>query len=255
MAEGQGQRELRKAYLLMKDVGKEVDVFRQRIGAHNAATNDGPPDVGSFIKAMRSKMSLGRNRQDLLRSLDMAGTAIDSAEKQDPGTRIDVEEGEMTVTAARAVVMRLRGSVEFVGGRVQAAVEHYKQSIDAMEFPDTEFLLACAYEAANQPDLAVVAYDRCAALAADEETEVDAQKAAARIRARMLFGGWFVGSWKIFGALTFFAAAGVFAVLAGGGAQAIPGTLIFVVLAGSYGWWKFRRPTSGEVPAQPELGA
>ncbi len=227
------RRSLTSACRTIKNIEKTIDSVDTSEGEGGAVTGV----FNRFTSGRRLRVQMA----DLRRTLDLARAEADKAASLDPDSVIDSDDGPLTVPALASLVDRVAGTIELLAGKPRAAIRHYQTSIETLETRDAYLDMAFAYEHIGQPGKAIVAYERCTALAPDGEADVFAEDEIDRLRSRMFMGGWFVGSWIIVAALAYLAALSLLSLLLFPSAGKVAFAACGSGLA-AYLWANFRRP-------------
>ena len=196
------QPELARAARLLTEVETRLAAC-QELPDGSAANGDVPVRPHSASRCCHRA-----RRRELLRMLDSAQSCVDGSVLGTAGAPA------CRLRALLAKIEKLRGTVELTIGSTAKAVRHLERSLDLLDSPRIRMQLAAALEARREPALAFAAYAECAGLAMSPEIQAQARHATTRLRSCMVFGGWFVGSWRVLGLLAGLGVAGLLVGLA-----------------------------------------
>ncbi len=233
---------LRRAYSLLEEVDKELEGFRsnmlETVQSIDYSLRQG--EVGeSLLEDVMSDPTLPRQRQTIREHLDSALKEIEMVRREEGSAVLEIDGKKADVQTLTARLDRARGDLALSAGRLRDAIKRYQRSAIESEFADTFFALGLVYECANQPGRAVQAFDRCGKLAPTADVAIEARKSVGRLKSKMVLGGWFVGSWKVFLIPVGLTTVGLIGSLFD--ARLIPAAAVCTIFAGVYWRSRFRK--------------
>ncbi len=195
------QEALRNAHFLLQAVDREMEGFRSnmlemmQLIDHSLAQGK----VGESLREeIVSDFAVPRKSEMLRRNLDSALREIKMVRRKDGDVVLPIEGRKVNVKSLASMVDRAWGDLSLSAGRIHDAITRYQRSIGQSELPETFFALGIACECADQPGRALEAFDRCGKIAPETEVGIVARMRARWLRSKMILGGWFLGSWKVF---------------------------------------------------------
>lgn len=231
----EAERALKVAWSSLKDVEAKLDQLKQ-------ASEVDYGQQGGFSGAVRAGALKGALESEMKGNLELAWKQAETAERISPDGSAEVSEGVATVTGVKSLVCSLRGDMQFVQGKWDAAIGHYKQALqydpdDAHSYAD----LGAAYANKHVPEEAIKAFSKVIELDGAGDLAVQATKHLEKIKAGKLGQKAFSGSWKVLAVL---AGLTVLAVVGGIGQGNYGGAFVTLVLFGGatalYWKWKYK---------------
>ncbi len=194
------QEALRKAYLLLEAVDRDLEGFRSNMLEMMQLIDQSlaQGQVGAALRAdLVSDYAIPRQSETLRRNLDLVLREIETVRRMDGDAVLPVEGRKVNVKSLTGMVDRAWGDLSLSAGRAHDAITRYQRSIGQSELPEALFALGIACECADQPGRALQAFDRCGKIAPETEMGSVARMRARWLRSKMILSGWFVGSWTV----------------------------------------------------------